>query len=59
MLECDYPHSDSTWPETRSCQAHKWLGHLPDDVQHKIAIGNAIPRSTTSRPADPATIGPS
>jgi predicted TIM-barrel fold metal-dependent hydrolase len=40
MLECDYPHSDSTWPDTAALAA-KWLGHLPDDVQYKICIGNA------------------
>ena len=54
MLECDYPHSDSTWPESISL-ANKWLGHLPDDVQHKIAIGNAM-RVYDFQPADPATI---
>src|SRR5215471_2216494 len=37
MLECDYPHSDSTWPETIN-MARKLLGHLPDDVQYKVAI---------------------
>jgi predicted TIM-barrel fold metal-dependent hydrolase len=40
MLECDYPHSDSTWPDTVNL-ARKWLGDLPDDVQHKITVGNA------------------
>ena len=55
MLECDYPHSDSTWPESISL-ARKWLGHLPDDVQHKIAIGNTS-RVYNFTPADPATIG--
>ena len=40
MLECDYPHSDSTWPDTVSL-ASKWLGHLSDEVQHKITVGNA------------------
>jgi predicted TIM-barrel fold metal-dependent hydrolase len=54
MLECDYPHSDSTWPDSIN-QARKWLGHLPDDVQHKIAIGNAA-RVYNFSPADPATI---
>ncbi len=54
MLECDYPHSDSTWPESMSL-ARKWLGHLPEDVQHKIAIGNAA-RVYNFTPADPATI---
>jgi predicted TIM-barrel fold metal-dependent hydrolase len=54
MLECDYPHSDSTWPDSINL-ARKWLGHLPDDVQHKIAIGNAA-RVYNFTPADPATI---
>jgi predicted TIM-barrel fold metal-dependent hydrolase len=40
MLECDYPHSDSTWPDSVNL-ARKWLSHLPDDVQYKIAVGNA------------------
>ena len=54
MLECDYPHSDSTWPETVTL-ANKWLGHLPEDVQHKITVGNAA-RVYDFTPADPATI---
>ncbi len=54
MLECDYPHSDSTWPDT-SRLASKWLGHLPEDVQYKIAIGNAC-RAYNFTPADPETI---
>jgi predicted TIM-barrel fold metal-dependent hydrolase len=57
MLECDYPHSDSTWPDTIE-MANKWLGHLPEDVQHKITIGNAC-RVYDFAPADPATIGTS
>lgn len=54
MLECDYPHSDSTWPDTIQ-MATKWLGHLPDEVQHKITVGNAA-RVYDFTPADPATI---
>ena len=54
MLECDYPHSDTTWPETLT-MANKWLGHLSDEVQHKIAIGNAM-RVYDFEPADPASI---
>ncbi|SHM64942.1 amidohydrolase family protein [Cryptosporangium aurantiacum] len=54
MLECDYPHSDSTWPDTVS-MANKWLAHLPDEVQHKITIGNAS-RIYDFTPADPADI---
>jgi predicted TIM-barrel fold metal-dependent hydrolase len=55
MLECDYPHSDSTWPDTINL-ANKWLGDLSEDVQHKITIGNAS-RVYDFTPADPATIG--
>lgn len=55
MLECDYPHSDSTWPDTVE-MARKWLGDLPEDVQHKITVGNAA-RVYDFTPADPATIG--
>jgi predicted TIM-barrel fold metal-dependent hydrolase len=54
MLECDYPHSDSTWPDTVNL-ARKWLGHLPEDVQHKITVGNAS-RVYDFTPADPADI---
>lgn len=54
MLECDYPHSDSTWPDTPEL-ARKWLGHLSPEVQHKITIGNAS-RVYDFEPADPATI---
>jgi predicted TIM-barrel fold metal-dependent hydrolase len=54
MLECDYPHSDSTWPDTITL-ANKWLGDLPEDVQHKITVGNAC-RVYDFTPADPATI---
>ena len=56
MLECDYPHSDSTWPDTIAL-ANKWLGDLPDEVQHKITVGNAC-RVYDFTPADPATIVP-
>ena len=54
MLECDYPHSDSTWPDTVNL-ARKWLGHLDADVQHKITVGNAS-RVYNFTPADPADI---
>jgi predicted TIM-barrel fold metal-dependent hydrolase len=56
MLECDYPHSDSTWPDTIKL-ANGWLGDLPEEVQHKITIGNAC-RVYDFQPADPATIAP-
>jgi predicted TIM-barrel fold metal-dependent hydrolase len=56
MLECDYPHSDSTWPDTIEL-ANTWLGDLPEDAQHKITVGNAS-RVYDFTPADPATIAP-
>jgi hypothetical protein len=55
MLECDYPHSDSTWPDTIA-MANKWLGHLPQETQDKIIVGNAS-RSITSPPPIPRPIG--
>jgi predicted TIM-barrel fold metal-dependent hydrolase len=40
MVETDYPHADSTWPETG-----KWLeanyGHLSDDKQRDVCYRNA------------------
>jgi predicted TIM-barrel fold metal-dependent hydrolase len=54
MLECDYPHSDSTWPETIE-MANTWLDHLSDEVQYKITVGNAA-RVYNFTPADPASI---
>ncbi|HKY13276.1 MAG TPA: amidohydrolase family protein [Microthrixaceae bacterium] len=54
MLECDYPHSDSTWPDTVDL-ARKWLGGLSEEIQHKITVGNAT-RVYDFTPADPATI---
>jgi predicted TIM-barrel fold metal-dependent hydrolase len=40
MLESDYPHADSTWPDTQGYM-EKNLGHLPDDELRMIAAGNA------------------
>ncbi|HEX3707550.1 MAG TPA: amidohydrolase family protein [Mycobacteriales bacterium] len=39
--ESDYPHSDSTWPNTRAV-AEQQMKHLDDDVIEKIVRGNAI-----------------
>jgi predicted TIM-barrel fold metal-dependent hydrolase len=38
--ECDYPHSDSLWPESRARLA-KSLASIPDDEAHRIAELNA------------------
>jgi len=40
MLESDYPHADSTWPDTQTVMGDT-LGHLPDDELRAIAAGNA------------------
>jgi len=40
-FETDYPHTDTTWPNTLEV-ATKMMGHLPEDVQYKMLRGNAI-----------------
>jgi len=40
MWECDYPHSDSTWPHSQK-RAAEVLGGLPDDEVAAITHGNA------------------
>jgi predicted TIM-barrel fold metal-dependent hydrolase len=51
MIECDYPHSDTTWPHSIKL-AHERLAGLPEDVQYKILRGNAekLYRFTPSEP---------
>jgi len=41
MFEVDYPHSDSTWPDSRAVAEDIMTG-LPGDVVHKLVRGNAI-----------------
>jgi predicted TIM-barrel fold metal-dependent hydrolase len=40
-FETDYPHTDSTWPDTKQV-AEELTRCLPDDVVYKIMRGNAI-----------------
>jgi predicted TIM-barrel fold metal-dependent hydrolase len=40
MVESDYPHADSTWPDTQLV-LDKTLGSLPDDELRAIAYANA------------------
>jgi len=40
MMESDYPHSDSTWPNTMSA-ARKALAGLDDKAAYKVSRGNA------------------
>jgi predicted TIM-barrel fold metal-dependent hydrolase len=40
-FETDYPHSDSTWPNSREV-GQKLMRDLPEDVIYKLVRGNAI-----------------
>ena len=40
MVESDYPHADSSWPDTQAVLGAA-LGHLPDAELHAITHGNA------------------
>jgi predicted TIM-barrel fold metal-dependent hydrolase len=40
MVESDYPHADSTWPDTQAVLAKTFAG-LPDDELRLVAAGNA------------------
>jgi predicted TIM-barrel fold metal-dependent hydrolase len=40
MIETDYPHTDSSWPNSIE-SARRNLGHLSEDDQYKILRGNA------------------
>lgn len=40
MVESDYPHADSTWPDTQEV-LQRTLGHLPPPELELVAAGNA------------------
>jgi hypothetical protein len=40
MVEVDYPHGDSTWPDTQEVLHQAW-GHLPPDVLRRLCWENA------------------
>ena len=40
VLECDYPHADSTWPDTQA-RARRGLAGLPADEVDAITWHNA------------------
>lgn len=40
MVETDYPHSDSTWPETQDVIERYW-GHIPTDELRAMCCENA------------------
>jgi len=58
--ECDYPHSDSTWPNSPEL-LDKTLGGIPDDEINKITHLNAMRvfqlDTFSARPAQRCTVG--
>ena len=54
MIETDYPHTDSTWPNCIEV-AHKELAGLSDDVKRKIMQTNAARVFNFELPEPPAT----
>jgi predicted TIM-barrel fold metal-dependent hydrolase len=56
MCETDYPHSDSTWPDSIAT-VHRVIGHLPAPTQYKLLRGNAerLYRFTPAEPPVRAT----
>ncbi|HVW34120.1 MAG TPA: amidohydrolase family protein, partial [Acidimicrobiia bacterium] len=53
MVEMDYPHVDSTWPDVQPVLAHQLAG-LPDDVVRKVTWQNASRLFRHPVPADVA-----
>jgi predicted TIM-barrel fold metal-dependent hydrolase len=51
MIETDYPHSDSTWPNCIEV-ARKQVAHLTPELQYKVLRGNAE-RLYRFTPAEP------
>ena len=41
MWESDYPHSDTTWPDSRRF-IDEQMGKLPDEDRHQVVAGNAM-----------------
>jgi len=58
--ECDYPHSDSTWPQSPEA-AMKYLADVPDDEIDKITHLNAMRHFRydpfSVRPREQCTVG--
>jgi hypothetical protein len=55
-FETDYPHTDSTWPDTKQV-AQELMARLADDVVYKLVRGNAIRMlelELDGQPRDPA-----
>jgi hypothetical protein len=40
-FETDYPHTDTSWPDTKE-EVTRMLEGVPDDLAYKVVRGNAI-----------------
>ncbi|MEV6923402.1 amidohydrolase family protein [Dactylosporangium sp. NPDC051485] len=49
LVECDYPHGDSTWPDTQKVLESQ-LAHLPVEDVFNICVGNAAQVYNASLP---------
>lgn len=54
MLECDYPHSDSTWPNSIKI-VKDIIKDLSEETQYKILQGNAA-KLYRFTPAEPPVL---
>jgi len=59
MWSNDYPHPNSTWPESRKI-IERDLGHLPDEVRREVLSGNVarlydLPAASGRQGASPAS----
>jgi predicted TIM-barrel fold metal-dependent hydrolase len=41
MFFTDYPHSETTWPDSRKVVDEQLHG-IPEDEKHKLRAGNAV-----------------
>ena len=41
MWGSDFPHPDGVWPDSQSFIEDE-LGHLPEDIRHKVICANAV-----------------
>ena len=53
MLEVDYPHGDTTWPDTQRVIEEHW-GHVPDDELRLMTHANAAKLFRHPLPGDVA-----
>ncbi|MBV9510780.1 MAG: amidohydrolase family protein [Caulobacteraceae bacterium] len=55
MIEVDFPHGDSTWPNTLSL-AEQTLSGYSEEIQKKVMYGNACRVFRMEPPAPPVTV---